>query len=966
MNIKQEKLWGLTWYKGTGGQALAIESKKDDEIIVAYHSDKRGRAWATCQINKIEKLIQPNRGLYEVLHSYPKKLYFDVDFADPPPDFCQESFLDLIILDIQEFYPDAEFSVSGSVTSDKASFHLVATNYIIKDETQLEQCKQIAKGIWTKQMSLDWKVYTKNRQMKIVGQSKPNKPIQAKISDHKITDFLITCHFNDNCKEIPIVDTLPELQFRTVDTQNVKLKISSIPECKLANPKDISWNQLGDEDNKEKLLMIIPHGDHAHTFRVCNYCVSNGIEQEVFEKWLSIKEGDATERIYKYRNTHWNFIQASIEADPNIKISQERMRSYLPMWYPDIKPQNNELKQFIAQWDLPGNCIVESTRPTLHDLETNQQKFQFLGNPMGSGKTECVMDYMNKYANGQAVWFAPRKTLVDDTVERMQHRGFQCTDYQKISGAKLKKKLLPDPEETPNIVICTNSIHYLGGRTPSILIIDEIETILNMIGSKQNESFLKSDTKMQILKQFERLVASARKVIVLDAFLTMRTIRYITTIGSASISPTDITIYKSPKPAEAPRQVSLIESKMEIIIMNIARDICNGKRAVGFYPFKKSTKNACSMMELVNKIAKMCSALGYQGNMSEEFVYYNADVDEQTKNEIRNVNDHWKDKKLVIFNNTITAGVSYTNIPFDDCYCFIAPFNSPRDIAQVSYRARSLTSKTIKIKYLPGLTQEAWEDDSNTFSSCNGYRRLYQDTLIEAKSPLKQTVLQFFKEANYQVKDPLVLLYTNEELASIYKESSPNWYDYNAIKTINSQQFESIAQTKYKHGEEGWLTTADILSARKYVFDSHFKPHVTEKDKSEIWNTDNANTLALVAEACSNPESFETILAKDNNWKFFPYIEKESRRWDIKMSDEARKSIFGQFQTLRFESNTSRINMLLKTIYNTKYHQTIISSKKKGGQMYYDGACGPELDLVVELAKNGLNKEVVGCLNLDE
>ena len=59
---------------------------------------------------------------------------------------------------------------------------------------------------------MDWKVYTKNRQMQIVGQSKPNKPIQEAISQHKITDFLITCFFNEYCMEIPIVNTLPELQ----------------------------------------------------------------------------------------------------------------------------------------------------------------------------------------------------------------------------------------------------------------------------------------------------------------------------------------------------------------------------------------------------------------------------------------------------------------------------------------------------------------------------------------------------------------------------------------------------------------------------------------------------------------------------------------------------------------------------------------------------------------------------------
>ena len=83
-----------------------------------------------------------------------------MDFEDPPDDFCQESFINMLTVDIQEYYPNAQFSMSGSVTKTKASFHLVATNYIIKDESQLEQCRQIAKAIWSKQISLDWKVYT--------------------------------------------------------------------------------------------------------------------------------------------------------------------------------------------------------------------------------------------------------------------------------------------------------------------------------------------------------------------------------------------------------------------------------------------------------------------------------------------------------------------------------------------------------------------------------------------------------------------------------------------------------------------------------------------------------------------------------------------------------------------------------------------------------------------------------------
>ena len=33
--MPQEKLWGLLWNKGTGGQDISIKTKQDDEIIIA-------------------------------------------------------------------------------------------------------------------------------------------------------------------------------------------------------------------------------------------------------------------------------------------------------------------------------------------------------------------------------------------------------------------------------------------------------------------------------------------------------------------------------------------------------------------------------------------------------------------------------------------------------------------------------------------------------------------------------------------------------------------------------------------------------------------------------------------------------------------------------------------------------------------------------------------------------------------
>jgi len=58
--------------------------------------------------------------------------------------------------------------------------------------------------------------------------------------------------------------------------------------------------------------------------------------------------------------------------------------------------------------------------------------------------------------------------------------------------------------------------------------------------------------------------------------------------------------------------------------------------------------------------------------------------------------------------------------------------------------------------------------------------------------------------------------------------------------------------------------------------------------------------------------------------------------------------------------------MLLKTIYNTKYHKSIMSSKKEGTHVYFKGVKDDTLDMVIEVAKNGLNEQAGKCLIQDE
>ncbi len=191
-------------------QKKAIEHREQNEVVVAFHTKKLGRGFTSMSPNHLLKIINKNRGLYELLAIYPKKVYFDIDFENPSEDFNQQNYIETITNKIRKYLPNIEFAISGSLSPDKASFHFVSQNYIIETEEELITLKIIAKALHLDNEEIDWKVYTKNRQMKIINQSKPNKPVQEPITNHEPKCHLINSFIEGKQNKISHLSTLPE------------------------------------------------------------------------------------------------------------------------------------------------------------------------------------------------------------------------------------------------------------------------------------------------------------------------------------------------------------------------------------------------------------------------------------------------------------------------------------------------------------------------------------------------------------------------------------------------------------------------------------------------------------------------------------------------------------------------------------------------------------------------------------
>ena len=130
--------WKINWLKNVsndgGAMAEVIRYEKPDEIVLKSWTKKYGSMWGSTNINNMDKLIKSNKGLYEVLTTYPQKIYFDIDKKDYNDSINNYDYLKTLKGIIYEYFPDPDMAVSGSCTDDKTSYHIVLNNYILNNQ----------------------------------------------------------------------------------------------------------------------------------------------------------------------------------------------------------------------------------------------------------------------------------------------------------------------------------------------------------------------------------------------------------------------------------------------------------------------------------------------------------------------------------------------------------------------------------------------------------------------------------------------------------------------------------------------------------------------------------------------------------------------------------------------------------------------------------------------------------------
>jgi hypothetical protein len=811
--LKLAHSWGINWIKNAtdegGAQDYVIKNRKQGEVVVKSWTIKYGQMWGSCPSDKVCTLIKKNCGVLEIIADYPHKLYFDIDCANP---VVGAPILETIMQQIKSIWKNGDWAISGSIVDGvKESYHIVSTLYVIHSEREREMVKCAVKHLQSINASFDWKVYNKNRAMKCINQSKTDGRVQEIIAlqdfrSHLICSYMpdypepIDCHFDEPMKE----------RIEITKSAN-KFNLADLPKMNLPTPAKLSWFSMTSMDIL-KSLPINAEFDHKYTHRVARFCFYNGITFDDFIEWLKPKHNDAA-NVQKWL-VHWN------KLDKFPPVSCDQIKPLVAFYYPSIK-RDPYFKTFTSQFDMP-DCVVKTHIDRLSQEHYNPDfKATVLHLTMGSGKTAQTIDFLGTSIGGFC-WLAHNKALLAGTLTRISTAGIECKTYLNFDTKAKKAGCL---NSVNNLMMCANSLHYLSDtKSFGTLVIDEIESVV--------ESFVNFIKDNRCWTIFKNLILNCRKLILIDAFITMKTINIIRRIDphctinmvlQTNVSPSKTLIFKNTTRGDVGEPVMATDS-ISMAIHEIAEYINSGKRVFVFYPYKGASATHISMEQVQQIIVSKTNC---------KTQIYNADVDDSIKDDLKDVNAAWASLDCVICNGVITCGVNFDLTGFDKVFMFMTPFITPRQGIQVSARIRSLTTNEIIVYYLGRqINTEGAIKNYELIESCPVFKRLCKDSKIESDAPLKKAFEYFCMKAPYKMEISKVMI--DRSITKEIEKLADNGYEYSfdKIEDISNSVAESIQERVMQQDASMY----EKLQLKKFFFRNQFFEGNDENTMTIVWN----------------------------------------------------------------------------------------------------------------------------------
>lgn len=783
----------VNWLKNCTANGGAMQQVIDNNVaglpVVHSHTQMKGRLWGVCPEAGLVKLTNKNRGIFEVITSYPHKVYFDVDC-----DGKDESVLDACKATIMKHFKDADMAISGSIDDDKTSYHIILNNYTIKNSAERECVKFLVKSFG---YPFDWKVYTNNRNMKCINQKKPHKnrtqlPItyKSKPEKHFITSFIPK-------------STLP-LPFKKQDMNPLTKKYKSNFSITDYKSQKLNVPSGFDHDNLDAMMLLnmAPLDstfDHAYTHRIARFAYYNNLSFTQFWKWNSKKNASA-DRLHK-----WMTLWDNLGSFPRVSVSS--MMMILSRFYPMIFRDR--------RFQLFEKLMIIDEDKKISKLSFKSKVKSIIANlPMGFGKTKDTIKYLQSCDS--FIWVTPRRSLARNTYNRLESNGVECLNYLSLTSKHQKQRKIPQANK---LIINTESLHYTDLAKYDVVVIDEIETVLNSWISFTTHG----DNIQANWKRFKSIITHAKKVILLDAFTSNKTIRLIDSITKV---PNRI-VYGSKKPPPSRTMKLMNSNNLYTWIDAIVKDLNKGMKLFIFYPYKRQGEKYPSIEGLTALIKSQLKGK----NKGKNILTYHADNDGIVNKTLEDVNTHWNDCCAVVTNSKITVGINFDRIGFDKAYLSLACFSSPRDVIQSSYRARNLNANEVTAIILSDYSIP-FTDESYRIN-CPIYKQLCKDIYVEKKAPIVEAFKLMCSLAGYKFTEiPAHIDKSTMNVYIKYWKTNDVTFMYEKLPTLLTTQVDAVKQRIFT----GVGTMDDVLAVRKFYFSTLFAADTPDEVKQYLWN----------------------------------------------------------------------------------------------------------------------------------
>ena len=908
---------GLSYKSGTGIQDYLIGQCSDDDRIfkVIRHSDTRDfHCFRIFKESEILDLIKKNNAVHEIVFKYPRRVYFDVDVKNGEAFNIFE-----LLQNIKVYISKDEVNVYGYKTEESQSYHITLSNtYFENDDERLKfkeyigYLKNIMPGVFGKSGKsdsiVDTKVYSITQAFKCIYQSKPGStkvhniikgcPIRD-IKNTFINSFISDerCPLFGNCGNSEVYKNF--------------LSVGNVPQSKITNITEnitpLSLPQISKEEYEtaEGLLKLCPvYGDegsdlgHSHRYKVLCFCYWNGLNFEVFSDWFDVDPSNAELNNKNVSNWHqdvrtrrlnklkicWN----DIGKQEQYRVSINSFRKYLMNFYPELDTPNDiNTCRFLSSFkhsghimNLPGEYVSTS------DFYNAPNSIILFNLCMGGGKTTATLKYLSENPKKSFVWLAPRQTLVLNTTERMR-KEFNIKHINHLEVGTNKKKLT----DADKLIICNQSLFHLKeNNIYDVVIIDEIETVLNSWSDDETHK----DRMETNFNRFCEIIRRAKKVILLDAFITTKTYNFLNQLFN---NQTNYTTYISDK--KPPTKKLIQNNNYEELINKIASEIKQGKKLYIYYAFKTSKNTRDGILDLDYRIKRRIQELDEEEALtdSEKLKIMKVDTKEyknslvyfaesKEKNDLGNVNEKWATADFIITNTSITVGVNYEGVDYDKIYLLCSgSTGSPRDIIQTSMRIRKTKEDIIELFFFDVINKDFLKYPKYYNSEDETYRKLISDVYAEYHADFVDSFRKFCDLTGYNY-DAVPIIKNRE---SVRKQlfindlfQSNMLIEYSKIPNLDETNKELYENKIF----ERKATLIERLAVDKYYFDNTYH-YLQKESRCLLWNFKGRSFLSGMKDDIIN------LIKVDNNIENLSELDLK----DIKISDKTLEMIKTRFST---------------------------------------------------------------------